>query len=252
MLAYGFVISLLLTSLGINGADIGMPAAMTGNRLGVLLSICLLAMTRRRWKVTPSSKVLIAATFFVFVWGVLSASVNSTLSPEILYSLTGWLWISIYIYVGTQVIPTLMADSREKLVEIMTTTGCIVAISVMVFVAARFGHTVFSNTLRFRQEFDASLAVGLNRFMNGLFFWSIFPIAASVGIVRVSTATYISRDSCDLLLARSWHCLRCPSNSRCVRVVHCGDCHVELPRRSTRDEPHSCEQCSKRQTRSGR
>lgn len=181
----------VLTALGNNWAEFGLPSFVTANRTAYFIlfsSIIILAMVGREktFVIDWAPAVLSISLVVVGMWGMVSAMLSP--HPELLRldRAVSWIIHASVLVAAYIVIRMALAGARDLIVNIVIIAAFVVSLAtcVMLLEHVSFANSASGNWRNLRYGFNEQVSVGLNRHLNGLFVLIAFPAAVVLGVVR--------------------------------------------------------------------
>lgn len=176
----------VLCAFDMAGSDFGLPDVVTTKRLGLLLLTAVYLLQRRSRLGVGSRYVLMnaAAVFFVAVWAFLSAAINDLAWGRMILSFMTWAMIAYATVLFNSIIPAVIREKRQLFLATVSVLAGATVVATLLWLFKTAGLGVFLSRFALRTTID-SLSCGNSRYMNGLFFVMVFPVAAVLGFIRV-------------------------------------------------------------------
>lgn len=190
---YLFVLILLLLTIEINGPDIGLPAAITGKRVGVLLlAVLFVIQFAKRPPLPIAIRWALLSLGFVVFWINLSFLLSSNVSPgHWLGVLMAWTLIAFCFYAFGLFLPRTLRNEKDLFVSLMTIVGLLVNVLTALWLFETQGASAFFSPVVLGNAIENSLDCGMNRYLNGMFFWNMFPFAVALGAIKTRPRIYM-------------------------------------------------------------
>ncbi|MEA1928497.1 MAG: hypothetical protein U9N73_09845, partial [Candidatus Auribacterota bacterium] len=185
------VLALVCFAIGINGEDIGLPAVVTGKRIGLaLLTAAILWIPLNRVKIPRASRVPAWVLAVIGLWGIVSLLFSGGGLISGMGSVTAWLLTAYGSLAFSLVFSWIIPGQKSRFINLMAIAGALAPIMTVALLTVNYGPDIFFRFMPLRFALD-SLASGMSRFMNGLFFLSVIPIAVILGVFRCRRPVYI-------------------------------------------------------------
>jgi len=189
---YLFAFILFLLGMEINGSDVGLPAAVTSKRIGLLVLTGLFLLQQRSRTPLPAAiRWMLLALCFVAFWASVSCLLSNHVSfAEGVEAVLPWALIVYSGYTLARVLIPIISCEKQRFLDAMVGMGFLVTVLTVLWLIRSGGPSVFLSPFALRHAFGDSFSCGMNRYLNGMLFCNMLPLAVLVGVVRTTLQTY--------------------------------------------------------------
>ena len=185
-----FVASIVLPATVIAGDQFGLPAAITGKRLGVLLSLSLFVILhggRLKYKSNPMSSMWTFAYIASFCWAVAAVCFGSHRADGSVKLIGIFLLYPYFTMTWANAASILERDKHVFLkTMVVAATLAVLFVWYVVFRDYGFGQLSRFKIWRFRNFVDDAFVGGLNRLLTSLMFLNVIPSAIALSFIRLT------------------------------------------------------------------
>lgn len=183
---------LMLFLLGINASDMGLPAFITSNRLGVLITICLYLFMSilivKKMEFKFSSLLLSSLFFLISFWGLISLIISRYYIETSLVSVVTWLLIGITALLLSNIFAHINREVIETFLSFIIISGAIIVIFYFMFGYIKVGNLTESYMWTKRLNETSG---GQSRIMNGLLVINILNVLVVSRIIKKGNFLFV-------------------------------------------------------------